>query len=91
MNVNIKDSVGFATTSSLTVIKEGNGWKVLQIVTQSRTKDGENWEEKEIKSEAFSEDIEEALHDVLNTIGIYLESSGGNLFKESEKGKELVQ
>lgn len=77
-----KDILGIVTNSATVAIKDEDFWQVTQTITQKRTFDGENWEEKEISMSAKDKNLDEAFKQTIMSIAVYLDTIGGDLFAE---------
>lgn len=76
--------VGYSVITDVTCTKDDNGyWTVEQIVTQKRTKDGEEWESASVQMRAIDKNMDRAASMATMSILYYLETIDGDLFKES--------
>lgn len=77
------DYIGIVTNSTTLANKaEDDFWTVKQTIIQKRTKDGENWEEKEISMSSKDRNLDDAFKQAMLSIAVYLDSIGGDLFYE---------
>jgi hypothetical protein len=89
-----KEVVGYATTNEVTCVQNSDGtWTATQLVVQSRTFDGTNWEKKEVSCKAIDGEMHKAIADIFMSMATYLESVNGDLFtaEKKESNKELLQ
>lgn len=79
------DVVGYEVVSTVNCALNKDGfWEVTQKLVQSRTKDGKDWEAKELEFRALDTDIMKAINTSYMTVAYYLEQVEGNLFNDIE-------
>ncbi len=62
-------------------------WRVTVLITQKRTKDGKEWESKELSVTDVNKEFNMALLSCNFTVQTYLKSVDYNLFNEMEDDK----
>ena len=62
--------------------EDSRQWKATQRITHKRSKDGENWEEKNLQMQSYANDLEVALTNVIFSIETYLSKRNQDLFAE---------
>jgi hypothetical protein len=80
------DIIGYSVVTDTRCTKSKDGyWIVEQTLTQSRTKDGEDWETKKISMKATDKNLERASDITAMSILLYLERIDGDLFNEQKE------
>jgi hypothetical protein len=93
-NENIKGYKVY-TETICTQNKDGT-WKVTQLVSQSKSVDGEKWEDRFAQVSAINKTISAASIDAFNSMATYLQTIDNDLFnatdeKNTEGKTELLQ
>lgn len=84
--------IGHRTVTQTTAKKDSNGnWRVKYVVLQSRTTDGENWEEKALEMNATDKVLDKAMSEVVASVYYYLQTIDNDLFNAEDLGSVMKE
>lgn len=83
----------FDSITRILVEPSGDGWKAETTITQKRSVDGENYEEKVVQVADFGKDLEKVSFNVETEVLYIIKQCNGNLFllpEEKIEKKDLL-